>query len=520
MENHNHNHSTQNSSLPKINLETYGKQTSVQEQEFIKGELKKIFSKTGEVLQRDKHIIIDNGGFDEELITKAIKSFKHFCPSHPTQSNGSNNFRSQTDQFPGAQPVSFQQSNIYQIQQHKFIVCEKSDGLRYFLIETNKKEFYIVDRQFNIRKVSPRYIDFSQTAPSAIVNIFDGELVLDNHQRDIPIFLVFDAMLVNGRSCMLESFTNRLLAGHNEIRRRVRSAQVQFMKNQGRNQNGRNLPKNIVDIYMKDMFRLQDVEYIFNNIVPKLQHENDGLIMTQDLCPYYPGTCQEILKWKPRHLNTIDFRLKLLSAHTHQSYLWGLQTCSYDRITKTKQLHLFDFIFFDYEVKDQNGQTENDRMRTLIQNSPDMVCIIECYLDDQYAHPHLIIFNKLKYELENSSVLSEENNLEQLSQGFDFNMRLSYEDREQFKGGWRFHRHRSERVDPNAQKSATSVLDSIKNGIEMQDLIHVCSSIPNLDNGHGNGRRRLRSSDGNDEEQDNQIKSSNKKQKQDEEDEY
>jgi len=49
---------------------------------------------------------------------------------------------------------------------------------------------------------------------------------------------------------------------------------------------------------------------IFENIIPKLRHENDGLIFTKEECPYYPGTCEEIIKWKPKELNTIDFILK------------------------------------------------------------------------------------------------------------------------------------------------------------------------------------------------------------------
>jgi len=49
---------------------------------------------------------------------------------------------------------------------------------------------------------------------------------------------------------------------------------------------------------------------IFEKIIPKLKHENDGLIYTKDACPYYPGTCAEILKWKPKDMNTVDFRAK------------------------------------------------------------------------------------------------------------------------------------------------------------------------------------------------------------------
>ena len=60
-------------------------------------------------------------------------------------------------------------------------------------------------------------------------------------------------------------------------------------------------------IFMKDMFEVWHVPFIFDKIIPKLKHENDGLIFTLDKCPYYPQTCDEIIKWKPRSLNTIDF---------------------------------------------------------------------------------------------------------------------------------------------------------------------------------------------------------------------
>jgi mRNA guanylyltransferase len=50
-----------------------------------------------------------------------------------------------------------------------------------------------------------------------------------------------------------------------------------------------------------------------------LLHENDGLIFTIDACPYYPGTCEEIVKWKPPHMNTIDFDLRKLGGKDGQN---------------------------------------------------------------------------------------------------------------------------------------------------------------------------------------------------------
>jgi hypothetical protein len=42
---------------------------------------------------------------------------------------------------------------------------------------------------------------------------------------------------------------------------------------------------------MKDQFLAVHTDVVVNKIIPKLPHENDGLIYTKDSCPYYPGTC-------------------------------------------------------------------------------------------------------------------------------------------------------------------------------------------------------------------------------------
>lgn len=61
---------------------------------------------------------------------------------------------------------------------------------------------------------------------------------------------------------------------------------------------------------MKEMFNVWDAKELMTKVVPRLEHENDGLIFTADACPYYAGTCEQIFKWKPLHLNSIDFNLK------------------------------------------------------------------------------------------------------------------------------------------------------------------------------------------------------------------
>jgi hypothetical protein len=71
-----------------------------------------------------------------------------------------------------------------------------------------------------------------------------------------------------------------------------------------------------VILMLKDIFKEQDTDKIFEVILSKLPHENDGLIFTKQICPYYPGTTEDILKWKPKNLNTIDFEARPVAFST------------------------------------------------------------------------------------------------------------------------------------------------------------------------------------------------------------
>jgi hypothetical protein len=66
----------------------------------------------------------------------------------------------------------------------------------------------------------------------------------------------------------------------------------------------------LINVFMKDVFEVWQAPYLFKVIDHEkgiLLHENDGLIFTIDKCPYYPRSCPEIMKWKPAHMNTVDF---------------------------------------------------------------------------------------------------------------------------------------------------------------------------------------------------------------------
>lgn len=88
--------------------------------------------------------------------------------------------------FAGAQPVSFQQQHMDTIQQDQTLVCEKTDGMRFFLVETNDQHFFLVDRMYNIKQIfvyncekfmAQKYIEVNTQNHLQILNIYDGELV-------------------------------------------------------------------------------------------------------------------------------------------------------------------------------------------------------------------------------------------------------------------------------------------------------------------------------------------------------
>ena len=83
------------------------------------------------------------------------------------------------------------------------------------------------------------------------------------------------------------------------------------------------------------------------NILPALPHGNDGLIFTPIDAPYKAGTDETLFKWKPPHLNSVDFELcvkrgyYLLNIHDNGSPVFEDWVAIPDHLrTESKQLSL------------------------------------------------------------------------------------------------------------------------------------------------------------------------------------
>ena len=55
--------------------------------------------------------------------------------------------------------MSFGQSHSMLVQNDDYLLCEKTDGLRYFLVELSGKYFFLVDRNYAFEQIFVNGID-------------------------------------------------------------------------------------------------------------------------------------------------------------------------------------------------------------------------------------------------------------------------------------------------------------------------------------------------------------------------
>jgi hypothetical protein len=156
-------------------------------------------------------------------------------------------------------------------------VCEKTDGVRQFLV-SNDDGVFIVNRAFQTEPVKIRIPKDT---------LLDGELVKLKNQK--MAFIVHDAVLVKGENLMDAPLDQRLSKASGVVKTIIKTATAPF------------------EVKVKKMYRL------FEEPIPDLNsfpYETDGIVMTPVNEPIRMGTHETMFKWKPRERITIDFELK------------------------------------------------------------------------------------------------------------------------------------------------------------------------------------------------------------------
>ena len=208
------------------------------------------------------------------------------------------------------------------------VLFQKKNQL-YFVCDRNYEfyQLYVLNQEQYLQQVRLGYskLRYKNAMDFQIVSVYDGEMVQDNFINEdgyeklhlCPTYLVFDCLFVGGQNLMALEFRDRLLKAHEYIVRNHTIYRLKLEKDtEGLKKWHKMIQQNkFIWLYMKDMFEIWHTKDLFNMIEYKdpvkdqefLVHENDGLIFTVNQCPYYPGTCEEIVKWKPLHMNSIDF---------------------------------------------------------------------------------------------------------------------------------------------------------------------------------------------------------------------
>ncbi len=319
-------------------------------------------------------------------------------------------------------------SNLQQLFNHDYFVCEKSDGLRCLLytvgVEGNENVFLITrnDEYFRIPYMhfptQENAVDFHSEG-----TLIDGELIY-GYQSDGSMelqYLIFDCLAINGRSIISRPLDRRLGYAMESLFRPHEKLRTLYPEDCSM------FPFKVL---FKEMKFSYDVKKVFDAI-PKLKHISDGLIFTCCETPYVIGSDETLMKWKPAEENTIDFRLILkFPVFIDEELNPNDEDYSYvDYDTKPK------FHLYSWEGKN------NDK-----------------YFDE------LFVTDEEWEELKN------------LQEPLDARVVECYKDKE---NRWRYLRFRDDKLNGNHSSVVEKVLTSIRDCVSKQELLDSAEGIRN-----------------------------------------
>ncbi|CAH8562972.1 unnamed protein product [Dicrocoelium dendriticum] len=311
--------------------------------------------KTGGCLLMDGQLVYADGHQTESDSENAEKP-------KPDSPESSHKRRAHPLRFKGSQPVSISLRNIEALVNFDYCVSHKADGVRYLLLITGPGQVYLLDRGNFVYKADvlhfPTVSWVSNAEKSSNTSktseflscpnghlfhtLLDGEMVIcfdpskpppNPHETPtdgIPRFLVYDMITLNGHPIGRCPFFDRYQAI---------DKQVIWPRNTAGHLGLVDFSAQSFSVRRKTFRPLNQTEELLKpEFAQRIDHVTDGLIF-QPCGPedyYVLGTCPQTLKWKPPHLNTIDFRCKIvheaklgeIPGYVGHLYLGGLNVPS------------------------------------------------------------------------------------------------------------------------------------------------------------------------------------------------
>jgi hypothetical protein len=450
----------------------------------IKTNIQLVFKKISENLKQIAHIDLD---YYSNIIRK-LDSFSNI------------NF---TFRFPGLQVNSLTANHVEVFSKYadRLLICEKSDGVRFLLIQfENGKtiflgrnlEFFVVD--LNI--VLPRsqsgkrgeweiehfidgelIIDKSNQDKSNIMNIQKHHVLISNELHEVN-FIAFDAIVLNGQNIGHLKFRRRLhelslffkQIKHQRFQSEARSKFMGIFGNQIDSTIRESILKDTQDtskaykfqiaVYMKDYYTFDKIDYLYSQVCKSLSHHNDGIILNFDDYPYYSGSANEIFKWKPSYLNTVDFEVSTVTPFNSKRRLYVLNVNQ-----SLNKLTPMTCIFFDNEEEKEQFEKGYEELS----NSPNRI-IAECYYDLEFNTNETINFNVL----EEMEIIRKGGKLYLDNYNFD----MINEKRKQgvsinkyMKGSWKFLRFRRDKQQSNHISVFLSIWQTILENLTIEKIV-------------------------------------------------
>lgn len=216
-------------------------------------------------------------------------------------------WNNKTHNYPGPQPVSIERKHFAHLACNPYVVGVKNDGVRFCFFIGKIQDKYMVGFMGRNQVVYKIPCKLSKMFYEGCV--FDGELV-DNtyHMFDCVVYAGKDVskLKFSERFSYIRDFCEMLKSSKNIV-----------------------MPDNLTMI-PKEFIPLSNISLLFKDDFDK----TDGLIFMPENLPIHTSTHSTMFKWKPKRLNTVDFKL-----YKNKVYL---QTNGADAEKRIKVIHSVD----------------------------------------------------------------------------------------------------------------------------------------------------------------------------------
>lgn len=391
----------------------------------------------------------------------------------------------------------FDPKNLNPSRQSPYLVCEKTDGVRYLLVvakvgyaelqrevrmgeEPPYTEFYLVSRQGHGRLTAyvveiglSHLLEAASTEVElerrSVVAVLDGELVKEKGGQ--IRYLVFDALVHLGRDICPLPLRERLECAASLLRC---SEMLE-------------VPPHRIEVRLKDFFRLTSpkfniVEFMLKKYVKCLPHENDGIIFNHEEKPYLLASSNPgYIKWKPAHLNTVDF---MVVPNLNLEEAVGQRVLDLYLAVQDQQLERYTRQFYAFAVVSEadfsklQATYEENQMRSAQQEMEEQQG--EAFTANEFAGA---IIAECRFETtkpEERAILSKLHHIDSqqlcrdiMKQGDDAKDRKAIAElkNQVYEKNWKIYKLRADKSLPNNLDVARRIEESIRDGIDDPELI-------------------------------------------------